>query len=274
MTMMTTMTKITNETDAAAMHDMLKGKCRFISSYAAALLGCGATCIRIEKNVERIARTFGVHVDMTLLPSHVITVIWDKDYTHSYNCQSKPTGEAIDFCRNIELSKLSWQIAEDKLLYEDAANRFEKIISQPRLNKWLVLLLTSTANASFCRLFGGDFKAVGIVFCATLIGFLLKQIMLEDKIDLRITTVLSAFVASVIGASGYLFGISGTPELALGTSVLFLVPGIPYINAGSDLFAGHYLCSVSRFIQAVILTICLSLGLCGGMFLMQMNFFN
>ena len=97
--------------------------------------------------------------------------------------------------------------------------------------------------------------------------------MIEDKIDLRITTIASAFLASVVGASGYLFGISNTPELALGTSVLFLIPGIPYINAGSDLFTNHYLCAVSRFIQAVILTICLTLGLCGGMFLMHMKFF-
>lgn len=271
---MTTMMKITNDTECAALtHDLLKGKCRFIANYAAALLGCGATCIRIEKNVKRIAETFGVHVDMTLLPFHVIAVVWDKDYTHSYNCQSKPIGGAIDFSRNIALSKLSWQIVEEKLDYVDAAYRFEQILSKPKLNKWLVLVLTSIANASFCRLFGGDFNAMGIVLFATLLGFLVKQIMLEDKIDVRITTVASAFVASVIGASGYLFGISGTPELALGTSVLFLVPGIPYINSGSDLFAGHYLCSMSRFIQAVILTICLSLGLCGGMLLMQMKFF-
>lgn len=270
---MTTMTKNVDCCSQSDTHDQLKEKCRFLANYAAELLGCGATCIRIEKNVRRMAQTFGVNVEMTLLPSHVIVVVWDADYTHSYNCQAKPVGEAINFQRNIELSKLSWRVVEERLSCSRAAELYGKVLSLPRLNKWLVLLLTSLANASFCRLFGGDFYAVGVVFCATLLGFLVKQIMLEDKIDSRITTVASAFVASVVGASGHLFGISDTPELALGTSVLFLIPGIPYINAGSDLFAGHYLCSFSRFMQAVLLTICLSLGLCGGMFLMQMKFF-
>ena len=273
---MTTMTRPKSkyiDMDDGEIHDYLKSTCLFLSKYASALLGCGATCIRIEKNIGRIADTFGVHVDMTLLPAHVIVVVWDCDHTHSYNCSAKPIGGMTDFCRNIELSKLSWRIVEKNLSCDEASIEFDRILSLPQLNKWIVLLLTSAANASFCRLFGGDFKAVGIVFCATLLGFFLKQIMIEDKIDLRITTIASAFLASVVGASGYLFGISNTPELALGTSVLFLIPGIPYINAGSDLFTNHYLCAVSRFIQAVILTICLTLGLCGGMFLMQMKFF-
>ena len=273
MTTMTMMMKQSSNIVADVdVHDKLKSACRFLSQYAAVLLGCGATCIRIEKNVDRMAQAFDCDVEITLLPSHAMVVLWDKEHEHSYNCFSKSVG-AIDFYRNIELSKLSWQVAEGKLSLEQAKECFENILDRPRINKWVVLLLASVANASFCRLFGGDFSAVGIVFCATLLGFLIKQVLLEDGIDVRITTMASAFIASIVGASGNLFDLSSTPELALGTSVLFLIPGIPYINAGSDMIAGHYLCSVSRFIQAVILTVCLSLGLCGGMFLMQIKFF-
>ncbi len=254
-------------------HDILKQKCQFISTYAATLLGCGATCIRIRKNVGRIAQAFDTDVEMTVLPAHIILTVWDLQHTHSYNCTVKPIGGSIDFSRNIKLSKLSWDIAEKKIPCEKAVRLYDRIMLDKPLNKWIVLLLASAANASFCRLFGGDFYAVGIVFCATLIGFLLKQIFIEDKIDIRITTIASAFVASVIGAAGYVFDLTGTPDIALGTSVLYLVPGIPYINSVSDLLAHHYLSSFSRFMQAVILTVCLSLGLCGGMYLMQMQWF-
>lgn len=254
-------------------HDMLKQKCQFISTYAATLLGCGATCIRIRKNVGRIAQSFETDVEMTILPAHIILTLWDLNHTHSYNCTVKPIGGSINFSRNIKLSKLSWDIVEKHIPCEKAMQLYDQIMLDKPLNKWVVLLLASAANASFCRLFGGDFHAVGIVFFATLIGFLLKQILIEDKIDLRITTIASAFVASVIGAAGYVFNLTGTPDLALGTSVLYLVPGIPYINSVSDLIDHHYLCAFSRFMQAVILTVCLSLGLCGGMYLMQTQWF-
>ena len=268
-TMMTMMMNATTETE---VHNRLKEACCFLSHYAGALLGSGATCIRIEKNIGRMAQKFGVDAEVTLLPTHTIVVLWDKAHEHSYSCFSRAEG-AIDFCRNIEMSKMSWQVAQGKLSIGQAQKRLEEILGKPRTNKWVVLLLAAVANASFCRLFGGDVWAVGIVFCATLLGFFIKQILVEDDVDVRLATIAAGFVASVVGAAGNLFGFSATPDVALGTSVLFLIPGIPYINAGSDLLTGHYLCSVSRFIQAAILTVCLSLGLCGGMLLMQMKFF-
>ncbi len=84
---------------------------------------------------------------------------------------------------------------------------------------------------------------------------------------------MCAFVSSVIGASASLFGLGNTPEIAVGTSVLYLVPGIPFLNSFSDLLAGHYICAFSRMTHAVVLTCCLSLGLCGGLMLMGIGMF-
>lgn len=60
--------------------------------------------------------------------------------------------------------------------------------------------------------------------------------------------------------------------MALGTSVLFLVPGIPYINSLTDILTGHSLNGVSRLIEAVVTTVCLSLGLCTAMVLAQISY--
>ena len=40
----------------------------------------------------------------------------------------------------------------------------------------------------------------------------------------------------------------------------------------SDLIYGHYVCCLSRFIQAIITTISLSLGLCLALMIMQINY--
>ena len=63
----------------------VKEACVFLSGYASALLGCGATCIRIEKNVNRMAETFGIDYSMVIMPATVQMTVWDKGRQHSYS---------------------------------------------------------------------------------------------------------------------------------------------------------------------------------------------
>lgn len=251
----------------------VKEACIFLSDYAARLLGCGATCARIEKNVRRISDAFGVDTEMTIMPSHIHLSVWDKNHVDSFTNIKRIHKSMISFKINTLLSKLSWNIADNKIGFRDARTEFAEIIQSPPENQRLVLLLASLANASFCRLFGGDWIAMLIVFVATGIGYRLKQVMLEDKMDVRFVFFCAAFFSSVIAACGHLFHLGGTPEIALGTSVLYLIPGIPYINSVSDMLDGHYICSFSRFMDAVVLTACLSIGMCGGLLLMDLSWF-
>lgn len=115
--------------------------------------------------------------------------------------------------------------------------------------------------------------AMLIVFLSTLAGYRIKQVMLEDKRDIRLVFLCSAFFSAAVSAGGHIFGWGDTPEIALGTSVLYLIPGVPYISAVSDMIDRHYLCAFSRFVDASILTACLSLGLCAGMFILGLEWF-
>ena len=230
----------------------VKEACVFLSGYASALLGCGATCIRIEKNVNRMAETLGIDYSMVIMPATVQMTVWDKGRQHSYSNIQKIRKSGTSFNINTQLSRLSWELHDGKVNFSEAVDKMESILNtvdkmesilntRPE-NRWLVLALASVANASFCRLFGGDFISMGIVFVATLIGFRIRQMMLEDKIDIRLAFVCASFVSSVIASAGYVFGWGTTPEIALGTSVLYLVPGVPYLNSMSDLLDGHYIC--------------------------------
>ena len=50
---------------------ILQETAAFLAEYASLLLGCGATCIRIEKNTRRMAEAFGVNLDIFIMPAHV-----------------------------------------------------------------------------------------------------------------------------------------------------------------------------------------------------------
>lgn len=253
-------------------HEQLKAIGKFIAEYASTLLACGATTIRIEKNIERIASTYHTNAEITVLPMHIMVTVWDNNHDHSYTINEKISGAGIDFDKNTQLSKLSWAIFDNDISLEEAKAQYTAITARPRLNPTLVTILTGAANASFCRLFGGDPLSMLIVFIATICGFYLKNKLHSGwHWDLRIVTIISGCVATIIASSGYVFHIGTSPDIALGTGVLYLIPGVPFINSINDLINGHYICFLSRFIQASITTICLSLGLCLGFLIININ---
>ena len=246
----------------------------FLGEYAAWLLGCGATCIRIEKNINRMARAFGVDAGVTIMPRHVEIYARSPQGDLSLPVVIRQAPHCgLNFTVNTSLSRLSWEVADGKIGYDEAVSRFAEITAAPPTPRNEVLLLASMANASFCRLFGGDLTAVLVVFVATLAGFKLKQMMMADRRDIRLVFLCCAFFSAAICAGAHIFEWGTTPEIALGTSVLYLIPGVPYINSVSDLLACHYLCAFSRFVDALVLTACLSVGLCAGMYLLGLRMF-
>lgn len=243
----------------------------FIAEYAAWLYGCGATCTRIKENVARIAKKWNINCQLLIMPGSVELMVLDPSNNQSSVVIKRAPHTAISFYKNTDLSRLSWNIADGHVDLDEANKVLHKVSTAPFTNKWLVLVLTSLANLSFCRIFGGDLWAMLIVFVATFIGFRLKQILLEDGMNAKLVFLICAFFSSVIATSGHIFNLGDKPEIALGTCILYLIPGIPYINSVSDLIAGEYLVAFSRFMDAIVLTFCLTVGLSVGILLMNLQ---
>ena len=141
--------------------------CLFFSEYVTWLMNSGATCIRIEKNVARIAEAWKVDVRMTIMPSHIMLCVWDEKHITSYSNISQSCFNQNNFYVNALLSKLSWEIADGKVDFQKSNDRLKKIVQIPPLNQWTVLVLVSFANAAFCGLFKGDMISMLLVFVAT-----------------------------------------------------------------------------------------------------------
>ena len=240
---------------------------RFIAEYSAWLWSCGATCARIDKNARRIAAAFGYNAHITVMPRHVSVMLGNESSggQRLYAWPVEPCG--INFAMNAALSSLSWKISDDRMSLDEATTLFHYITSCNYDSHLKTILLTSLANASFCRLFGGDATAMLVVFIATFVGYTTRILLLARKIDIRIAFYLCALISSVICSAAEVFDWGATPQIALASSVLYLIPGVPYINAANDLIDRHYLCAMSRFTDACVLTAALSCGLCTGIFI-------
>lgn len=72
--------------------------------------------------------------------------------------------------------------------------------------------------------------------------------------------VCAALISALIaGVGAVVFNLN--TDIALSTSVLWLIPGVPLLNSVIDLFEGHILAGFSRLIKAVELILSISFGL-------------
>lgn len=247
--------------------------CEFLSEYAVYLFGCGATCIRMERNIIRMAEHLGMRIAFAVMPRHIHITIFDDNNHDTATSITSIKELPVSFDKIARLSKLSWQFADGQMNFHECWSQFHKIQKEKPFDFRMTLILISLANASFCRIFGGDVWAMSIVFCVTLIGFFLKHLLARVHLDARLIVTICSFVSATLAAIGVVMLPGNTPNVAVGTSVLYLVPGIPFINSFCDMIDRHYICAFGRVMNATVLLACLSLGLCCGMYITKMGMF-
>ncbi|MCD8043703.1 MAG: threonine/serine exporter family protein [Tannerellaceae bacterium] len=231
----------------------------FLSGYAALLMGSGVHTSRVIRNSGRIAESQGVILKASVFHKNIILTVHRKDCPETYVEVVDIPVLPISFEYNSELSALSWEAYDKHLSLGVLREKYNQIIESPRINPLFVLLMVGFANASFCQLFGGDWLSTVIVFSATLVGFFLKSQMQARHLNHYIIFITSAFVASACAATSLIF--ETTSEIALTTSVLFLIPGVPLINGVIDIVEGYILTGFARLTHAMLLVICIAIGL-------------
>lgn len=228
--------------------------------FAISLMGAGSHTARVVRNIVRVADALGYDVDLTMFQKNVTMMIKDRNSNETFTGVRRIKPMALNFRTISNLSSLSWEAYDQHLSLDEIKKQYKEIMQTPRLSRWTVLFLVACANACFCKLFGGDNYGFILVFIATLIGFFVRQEMMNRHMNHFIVFISSAFIASITAGVGLIYNIGTTPDIALATSVLFLIPGVPLINSIMDMLEGYVLAGVSRMINATILIICISVG--------------
>ncbi|HEC1776157.1 threonine/serine exporter ThrE family protein [Campylobacter sp. RKI_CA19_01128] len=234
----------------------------FLIEYISVFLSAGTYTARVAKCVGRIANAYGYEINMNFFFHHTTLNIFDKDDNSIQRTYIIPNKHNhINFKFILELSALSWQIHDHKYNLEEAKFSLLKLKQSTR-NPFLAnLFLVSVANSAFCKLFGGDFYGCLFVFLATLVGFSLRVLLTRIKIDLRIQYIICSFLSSFIVFFGVDLKLVQEANVALGSSILYLIPGVYFINSVIDILKDHILMGLSRIISVAILVCCIAIGI-------------
>lgn len=148
------------------------------------------------------------------------------------------------------------------LSIESVKEEIERIrqAAHPRGPLQLSLLLAISC-AAFCKIFGGDLAAMGTTLAVTFASVLLRLAIAKRGFNAYLTAFVVAFVASLLAGLSCSTGWSETPEQAIIASILFLVPGVPLINAIDDIAQGYPIVGSGRLVHAFALFVSIGIGL-------------
>ncbi|WP_205619471.1 threonine/serine exporter family protein [Ferrimonas senticii] len=231
------------------------------------LMQHGAESMLIADLSRRMGRALGlqeVHVTLTANAINVTSV------------QNQHCVTTVRYCRDhgihmgvvTELQHLV-VMAEHKVL--DAYSIRERLnkINPERYNRWLVLFMVGLSCAAFSMLAGGDWTVFAMTFVATCCGMLVRQELGHRHFNPLLNFAATAFVTTAASAPALYFQLGNLPTVVMASSVLMLVPGVPLINAASDMVKGYINVGLSRWTMASLLTLATSIGI-----VMAINLFN
>lgn len=252
---------MSNVDHIAVKHDCAR-LLELLLDIAVCLVSSGSHTGKTIRIIQRFAKAYSFDVFIMLQSKCVsITVHSQKDLTVQYTAIRVIPHLAINFYLQSKLSALSWYVADNGLTLDQLDAKFHEIITTRRYPMYLILLTTSLANMSFCRLFGGDFFSMLFVFLGTACAFYVRELLKKMKLNHLFLVVATAFISSFVSAFPELFGFGKTAHIALATSVLFIVPGVPLLNSIIEILDDHVLDGIETFMNCCVTIVCLALGL-------------
>lgn len=123
--------------------------------------------------------------------------------------------------------------------------------------------------ACFAYLNGGDVKIALVTLVAGVCAMRIRLYLSAQHFNPFVVAIITAFVATCLGASGYFLNLGANADVAVASSILLLIPSFPLINALSDILKGYINMGVGRWMFASMLTISACVGIVIALILLQ-----
>lgn len=224
------------------------------------LLESGAEISRVQETMERVAAhgmvdKFHVYV----LTNAIFANGVENGVTHSTEIQFIKHS-SIHIGRISAINQLSRELVSGSICLENAYARLQEIREIPYSKPPFSLFCCAFGCAAFAFLFGGSlWDALPAFLCG---------IVLEGYLYLQRRTGMSKFILNLSASAMvatcavllYLLGLGARLDVVIIGSIIRLVPGVALTTSIRDFFNSDYLSGTIRMIDALIVGVCLGIG--------------
>lgn len=244
---------------------------RLLVDIGVLLLRSGAHTGRTIRNLQRISASFGYTPEIFVAFSGITITLVDETDRQSTTLFGRVENHGVHLATVAAISRLSWQIADEPCSISLLRSEVQKIKALPQFPRWQIILMVGLGCGALARILGAEWSVVGITALAAAIGLLARMILQGYGFNALLVVMISAMTTAIVGSTASLLNFGATSSLAIATSVLFLIPGIPLINAVIDMINGHMTIGIGRIASGMAISLALSVGMLTGMQLMGVS---
>jgi uncharacterized membrane protein YjjP (DUF1212 family) len=159
------------------------------------------------------------------------------------------------------ISKLTWRAMAKNYSLADYERQLDNIRKLPRnYPVWLTALGAGAACGGFCKLFGGSWLDFVLTAVCALLGFLIRRCCVGYGFNTYAAIAITSFATTMLAwATQFLTG--GLNWYPLIACTLFLVPGIPLINAVDDLLNNFIVSGMTRAMHTLLVVGSMTFGI-------------
>ena len=247
-------------------------KAELILTVGQLLMENGADTPQIVRDMKRVAAYMGIPADKFHLHIMYTTLMLNiSDENHSHTSFRKCPKHAVNMRTISAVSKLTWRAMKEHYTLDEFKGELAAVAKHPRYPHWLTVLAAGTGCGSFCTLFGCDFNAAIYTVISAVIGKIVQMQCAERfGINPYVSMTFAAFAALSVADLMH-FLPTATPWHPMIAASLFLVPGIPIINAFSDMLNTYLISGAARILHTLIIVGATSFGI---VFAIGMSDFN
>ena len=225
------------------------------------LLQNGASSLRTEETTHRIGTGLGCDwMDVIVTPdSLIVTATAGEDFRTKVR---RVVRLGANMGRITALSELGHAVAEGRADRTQVQGRLRASDAAPKeYNRWLVVFLVGLACAAFSRLFGGDWPVFGVTLVAASVAMFTRQILETRYFNRYLTVATVAFIGGLLASGARLVTGPANVNIAIASTALLLVPGVPLINSAQDFIRGYTGNGLRRGVSGLLISLAIALGL-------------
>ena len=233
------------------------------------MMEAGAGAKSVERIVETFAQGLGAErVDLRIgYASLAVTIgIGPSGITRMRKVGHLGVNQRLDQ----EVRHLAKHVSKREFTWEQVRMELTRLETKtPRHSALVMAVAVGLACAAFGRLLNVDWAGTGPVFLAATVGQFVRRELLARHVNVFICATLVSFLSSVLGGVGARLAGSDAVTTAMIASILLLVPGVPAVNAQSDILEGHPTLGSARAVSVGMILIFVAAGLWIGQMLMN-----
>ncbi|MBR3745573.1 MAG: threonine/serine exporter family protein, partial [Selenomonadaceae bacterium] len=229
-------------------------KAELILTVGQLLMENGADIPQIVRDMKRVAAYMGVpaekfhlHIMYTPLMLNI------SDEHHSHTSFRKCPKHGVNMKIISAISRLTWRAMREHYTLEEFKTELDAVGKRPRYPLWMTVCAAGTGCGAFGTLFGFDFNAAIYTAVSAIIGKLVQMQCAERfGINPYVSMTIAAFSALTVADLMHFLPTS-TPWHPMIAASLFLVPGVPIINAFSDMLNTYLIGGTARILHTLII---------------------